>query len=305
MNLKKEGFRVLLCFFIILSFANFSFVSAYVDVEAINISLDDPAYAGGPLKNINEKLWDSNIGISATIRNNGNESVYNLEYEIEIPEINYKSKLRIPPMKQFWLNIISLFKGDSKKDMEQSLESGNFFELGPGEEINLEVVSNDGEDKIFRKTGGNFLSHANFDEPGEHTLIIKLDPKERIEDTNRENNVLEKKFIVEEFPSDPSLYTEENIRVQNEKALQIVNYSIEGEYNFSEAVSECRTLNLKESSNMCLTIIVFIFTEKGELEEGLHDDVCAELRKDPQSVRTMKEDGTCGYDDNKIVPEEY
>ncbi len=255
-------------------FISLSFIAAQEDssglpdAEILEIYISHDVISAFALKDINPDLYNQRIEIDAKIKNNGEAPLNNLEFKVEIPEIDYETNLKIPLIRKFWAKVLNLFTKEDKKDINYGMKTGIFTQIKPGRRVHYTIGD---EQTIWKVTGGKKLTRGMFETPGEYTLKITLDPRERIYESNEENNVLITKFEVLELPSSPEEYSPENMELELEKMSKTSSEFRENLIGVEETISECQSLSLKEFQETCLSIMfgTLIYQNKttGELEE--------------------------------------
>ena len=243
------------------------------DAEILELYIDSliPTYSTYVLKDINKELYNQRIEISAKIMNSGDVPLNNLEFKIEIPEIEYDSHHKIPLIKKFWAKVLNLFTKEGRKDINYGMKTGVFTQIEPGRKVHYVIGD---EQTIWKVTGGKELTRGMFESPGEYTLKITLDPRERIYESNEENNVLITKFEVLELPSAPELYSQENMELEQDKMFEISSNFRENIAGEEETISECQSLSLKEFQETCLLMMFGSLISQNKTTSELENIIC-------------------------------
>lgn len=175
-------------------------LSDAVDIEVLGYSNLPPeavAQLKTQLKN-SDMYTKSSIEVLASIKNNGDKPLHNLEYDVEIPEIGYKYSFRVPSFwKKTWLSILRLTA--PKSDLEYAISTGILWNINEGESVKVDIVptlKNGKPDTLAKLTSGEPFVNGLFKTTGVYTIKVTLDPENKIVEANEQNNVYTTQFQV-------------------------------------------------------------------------------------------------------------
>jgi len=244
--------------------------------------LSGETVAYGKVFEVNKDIeWRPITGV-ALVNNTFPERTY-FEYRVSISEINYVLNVVEPSWYKRWFSYVMSLVGFNDEPWNTWVEASSSSQISLGEELPKNVR--------FMKflTGSEPLTERDFYDAGNYTVIVTIDPLNKIVEDDESNNELSMTLQVLPLPSPVQEYTKERgdynlktwekiLELKPEKTSDGLNtLSIE---DLNKFLVICNELSLRELSVQCYNQFIMYSDRAGLNESEYCDKVPVSIHKD-------------------------